>query len=173
MHGLVMRLVQKEKQVVQLQAEVDRLKAQNPSSESREADERSRREKEKERDRAKWAKVAEESVDLKAKVGMIHLPVQVVDILSSALDIRAGWCTRCQEQGNHLSQTRLGVGILSVSIKRLRASPERLFHQRIQRGRVGFGCGADCKPNNRESDEERRRDRIAHEGSRRTCSPIK
>lgn len=72
MHGLVTRLVQKEKQVVQLQAEVDRLKAQNPSNESREADERSRREKEKERDRAKWAKVAEESAELKAKVGSVY-----------------------------------------------------------------------------------------------------
>ena len=30
-HGLVQRLIQKEKQVVQLQADVDRLKAQNPS----------------------------------------------------------------------------------------------------------------------------------------------
>ncbi|KAJ6572601.1 hypothetical protein B0H10DRAFT_2106751 [Mycena sp. CBHHK59/15] len=35
-HGLVQRLVQKEKQVLQLQAEVDRFKAQNPS-EAREA----------------------------------------------------------------------------------------------------------------------------------------
>ena len=35
-HGLVQRLIQKEKQVVQLQADLDRLKAQNPS-EGREA----------------------------------------------------------------------------------------------------------------------------------------
>ena len=30
-HGVVQRLVQKEKQVLQLQAELDRLKAQNPA----------------------------------------------------------------------------------------------------------------------------------------------
>jgi diaphanous 1 len=30
-HGLVQRLIQKEKQTVQLQADLDRLKAQNPS----------------------------------------------------------------------------------------------------------------------------------------------
>ena len=35
-HGLVQRLIQKEKQVVQLQADLDRLKAQNPN-EAREA----------------------------------------------------------------------------------------------------------------------------------------
>ena len=64
-HGLVMKLVQKEKQVVQLQAEVERLRGQNPTAESREAEERLRRE----RDRLKWNKLSEEVADLKTKVG--------------------------------------------------------------------------------------------------------
>ncbi|THG96218.1 hypothetical protein EW026_g5579, partial [Hermanssonia centrifuga] len=54
-HGLVQRLVQKEKQVIQLQGELERLKAQNPS-ESRELEEKAKRE----RDRAKWNTLMEE-----------------------------------------------------------------------------------------------------------------
>ena len=59
-----MKLVQKEKQVVQLQAEVERLRAQNPTAKNREAEERARRE----RDRLKWNKLSEEVADLKTKV---------------------------------------------------------------------------------------------------------
>ncbi|CAK5262775.1 unnamed protein product [Mycena citricolor] len=61
-HGLVQRLVQKEKQVLQLQAEVDRFKAQNPG-EAREADDRAKRE----RDRAKWNSLNDEIAKLKTK----------------------------------------------------------------------------------------------------------
>ena len=63
-HGLVMKLVQKEKQVVQLQAEVERLQVQNPTAKSNEVEERARRE----RDRLKWNRHHEEVADLKAKV---------------------------------------------------------------------------------------------------------
>lgn len=59
-----MKLVQKEKQVVQLQAEVERLQAQNPAARNYEVEERARRE----RDRLKWNKLNEEVADLKAKV---------------------------------------------------------------------------------------------------------
>lgn len=59
-----MKLVQKEKQVVQLHAEVERLQAQNPAARSHEVEERARRE----RDRLKWNKLNEEVADLKAKV---------------------------------------------------------------------------------------------------------
>ena len=59
-----MKLVQKEKQVVQLQAEVERLQAQNPTAKSHEVEERARRE----RDRLRWNKLHEEVTDLKAKV---------------------------------------------------------------------------------------------------------
>ncbi|KAI0028371.1 hypothetical protein K488DRAFT_89818, partial [Vararia minispora EC-137] len=61
LHGLVQRLVQKEKQALQLQAELDRYKAQNP--ESREADERARRE----RDKTKWTTLMEEISKLKVQ----------------------------------------------------------------------------------------------------------
>ncbi|GLB34079.1 putative diaphanous FH3 domain contatinign protein [Lyophyllum shimeji] len=61
-HGLVQRLVQKEKQVLQLQAELDRLKALNPAD-GRDADERAKRE----RDRAKWNSLNEEIAKLKTK----------------------------------------------------------------------------------------------------------
>jgi diaphanous 1 len=67
-HGLVMKLVQKEKQVVQLQAEVERLKVQNPTAKNHEAEERARRE----RDRLKWNKLNEEVADLKTKVAMLR-----------------------------------------------------------------------------------------------------
>ena len=62
-----MKLVQKEKQVVQLQAEVERLRTQNPTAKSREVEERARRE----RDRLKWNKLSEEVADLKTKVGIL------------------------------------------------------------------------------------------------------
>lgn len=62
-HGLVMKLVQKEKQVVQLQAEVESLRAQNPTAKNLDADERARRE----RGRLKWNK---EVADLKTKVAI-------------------------------------------------------------------------------------------------------
>lgn len=59
-----MKLVQKEKQVVQLQAEVERLQTQNPTAKNHEVEERARRE----RDRLKWNRLQEEVADLKAKV---------------------------------------------------------------------------------------------------------
>ena len=62
MRSLVTRLVQKEKQVTQMQAEIERLK-QN-SNESRDAEEQARRE----RERAKLSKILEEVESLKAKV---------------------------------------------------------------------------------------------------------
>jgi diaphanous 1 len=61
--GVVQRLVQKEKQVLQLQTELDRLKAQHPGD-SREADERAKRE----RDRAKWSSLTDEIAKLKSRV---------------------------------------------------------------------------------------------------------
>jgi diaphanous 1 len=67
-HGLVMRLVQKEKQVVQLQAEVERIRVQNPSAETREAEERARRE----RDRLRWNRLNEEAANLKTKVSTVR-----------------------------------------------------------------------------------------------------
>ncbi|EMD40584.1 hypothetical protein CERSUDRAFT_102967 [Gelatoporia subvermispora B] len=65
--GVVQRLVQKEKQVLQLQAEVDRLKAENPT-EDREAEERARRE----RDRVKWTTLMEEITNLRAQNGELE-----------------------------------------------------------------------------------------------------
>lgn len=62
-HGLVQRLVQKEKQVLQLQTELDRFRAQNPG-EGREADERAKRE----RDKVKWNTLMEEIAKLKHKI---------------------------------------------------------------------------------------------------------
>ncbi|EJD01599.1 FH2-domain-containing protein [Fomitiporia mediterranea MF3/22] len=60
--GLVQRLVSKEKQVVQLRAEVERLKLTQPS-ETRDTEERLKHE----RDRVKWNALSEEIVDLKKK----------------------------------------------------------------------------------------------------------
>ncbi|KAI5114737.1 hypothetical protein M0805_004340, partial [Coniferiporia weirii] len=60
--GLVQRLVLKEKQVVQLQAEVNRLKLSNPL-EARDTEERLKHE----RDRVKWNGLMEEIADLKTK----------------------------------------------------------------------------------------------------------
>ncbi|KAL5527808.1 hypothetical protein ACEPAG_6609 [Sanghuangporus baumii] len=60
--GLVQRLVLKEKQVVQLRAEVDRLKSNQPSD-VRETEDRMKQE----RDRVKWNALSEETVDLKKK----------------------------------------------------------------------------------------------------------
>ncbi|KAL5487624.1 hypothetical protein ACEPAI_5732 [Sanghuangporus weigelae] len=60
--GLVQRLVLKEKQVVQLRAEVDRLKS-NQLSDVRETEDRTKQE----RDRVKWNALSEEIVDLKKK----------------------------------------------------------------------------------------------------------
>ncbi|KAF7302007.1 Formin-like protein 6 [Mycena indigotica] len=61
-HGLVQRLVQREKQVIQLQAEVDRFKAQNPAD-AREADDRAKRE----RERARLQKLNDEIAHQKIK----------------------------------------------------------------------------------------------------------
>ncbi|KAL5507835.1 hypothetical protein ACEPAH_5453 [Sanghuangporus vaninii] len=60
--GLVQRLVLKEKQVVQLRAEVDRLKSNQPSD-VRETEDRMKQE----RDRVKWNALSEEIVGLKKK----------------------------------------------------------------------------------------------------------
>ncbi|KIY49480.1 hypothetical protein FISHEDRAFT_65448 [Fistulina hepatica ATCC 64428] len=61
-HGLVQRLVQKERQVLQLQTELERFKDQS-SAESREEGERARRE----RDRVKWNTLTDEIARLKSK----------------------------------------------------------------------------------------------------------
>ncbi|KZV82357.1 FH2-domain-containing protein [Exidia glandulosa HHB12029] len=67
LNGIVQRLIAKEKQVIQLQSEVDRLKAQNPN-EGREADERARRE----RDRLKWNSLSDEIAKLKTQIGELE-----------------------------------------------------------------------------------------------------
>ncbi|KAJ3004363.1 hypothetical protein NUW54_g4848 [Trametes sanguinea] len=73
-HGLVQRLVQKEKQVLQLQAELDRLKAQNPA-EPREVDDRAKRE----RDRVKWHALNEEIANLKSQTGELESSIAMKD----------------------------------------------------------------------------------------------
>ncbi|KAG6910997.1 hypothetical protein DXG01_006051 [Tephrocybe rancida] len=73
-HGVVQRLVQKEKQVIQLQAELDRFKAQNPND-GRDADERAKRE----RDRAKWNVLMEEIAKLKTKNGELDSSLTIKD----------------------------------------------------------------------------------------------
>jgi diaphanous 1 len=75
----VQRLVTKEKQVLQLQTEVDRLKAQNPSDgreavciksfDARQTPDITQEEKiRRDRDRAKWNALNEEIAKLKIKV---------------------------------------------------------------------------------------------------------
>ncbi|KAG6854352.1 hypothetical protein C0991_007857 [Blastosporella zonata] len=73
-HGVVQRLVQKEKQVIQLQAELDRFKVQNPND-GRGADERAKRE----RDRVKWNALMEEIAKLKTKSGDLELSLTLKD----------------------------------------------------------------------------------------------
>ncbi|KAJ3532310.1 hypothetical protein NM688_g7443 [Phlebia brevispora] len=74
LHGLVQRLVQKEKQVLQLQAELERHKVQNPV-EDKEAEEKARRE----RDRAKWNTVMDEMSKLKTQITDLETSVAVKD----------------------------------------------------------------------------------------------
>jgi hypothetical protein len=62
-HGLVQRLVQKEKQVLQLRTELERFKVLNPA-EGREVDERAKRE----RDKIKWNTLMEEIAKLRHKI---------------------------------------------------------------------------------------------------------
>ncbi|KAH9077002.1 armadillo-type protein, partial [Lactarius deliciosus] len=62
-HGLVQRLVLKEKQVTQLQSELDNLKSSSPI-ETREIDERARREREK----TKWTSVMDEIANHKTHI---------------------------------------------------------------------------------------------------------
>ncbi|THH12248.1 hypothetical protein EW145_g96 [Phellinidium pouzarii] len=69
--GLVQRLILKEKQVVQLQAEVDRLKLDSPS-ETRVLEERLKHE----RDRVKWNALMEEIADLKTKNREVEATLQ-------------------------------------------------------------------------------------------------
>ncbi|KAG8880257.1 hypothetical protein FRB97_000969 [Tulasnella sp. 331] len=73
-HGLVQRLVQKEKQVLQLQAEVDRFKSENPS-EGREAEDRAKRD----RERNKLNNLNEEIARLKTKVGELETALGIKD----------------------------------------------------------------------------------------------
>ncbi|KZT71430.1 FH2-domain-containing protein [Daedalea quercina L-15889] len=73
-HGVVQRLVQKEKEASQLQAELEKLKAQNPS-EGRDADERAKRE----RDRVKWNTLMEEIAKLKMQNGEIEVSLGMKD----------------------------------------------------------------------------------------------
>ncbi|EIW76318.1 hypothetical protein CONPUDRAFT_139713 [Coniophora puteana RWD-64-598 SS2] len=74
MHGLVQRLVQKEKQVMQLKADVDRLQALNPAD-SKEADERAKRD----RDRAKWNTLMDEIAKLKMKQTEMESTISMKD----------------------------------------------------------------------------------------------
>ncbi|KAJ6515515.1 hypothetical protein C8R45DRAFT_809608 [Mycena sanguinolenta] len=67
-HGLVQRLIAKEKDVINLQAEVDRWKAQANPSEARDADDRAKRD----RDRAKWNHLNDEIAKLKTKNGELE-----------------------------------------------------------------------------------------------------
>ncbi|KAK0190552.1 armadillo-type protein [Armillaria mellea] len=62
-HGVVQRLVQKEKQVLQLQSELDRIKGQQHPNEVRDADERAKQA----RDRTKWNTLMDEIAKLKVK----------------------------------------------------------------------------------------------------------
>jgi diaphanous 1 len=84
-HGLVQRLVQKEKQVLQLQTELDRFRAQNPA-EGREADDRAK----KERDRLKWNTMMEEITKLKTKnseaENYLHIKDKEIIYLKRALE---------------------------------------------------------------------------------------
>ncbi|KAJ7167544.1 armadillo-type protein [Mycena filopes] len=73
-HGLVQRLVSKEKEVIKLQAQVDELKGGN-SSENREADERAQRE----RERAKRTALNEENQRLSAKIVELQSTVGIKD----------------------------------------------------------------------------------------------
>ncbi|KAJ3556352.1 hypothetical protein NP233_g11996 [Leucocoprinus birnbaumii] len=73
-HGVVQRLVQKEKQVIQLQTELDRYRAQNPS-EDKEAEERAKRE----RDRAKWNALMEEIAKLKTRAVEVESDINTKD----------------------------------------------------------------------------------------------
>ncbi|PPQ71093.1 hypothetical protein CVT24_009844, partial [Panaeolus cyanescens] len=84
-HGLVQRLVQKEKQVLQLQTELDKLKGEN-FVEAREADERAKRE----RDRVKWNTLMEEISKNKAKIidleGSLGMKEKEIVYLKRALE---------------------------------------------------------------------------------------
>ncbi|TCD69208.1 hypothetical protein EIP91_008311, partial [Steccherinum ochraceum] len=73
-HGLVQRLVLKEKQVLQLQSELDRLKSLHPN-EDREAEERAKRE----RDRVKWNALNEEIAKLKVQIADVEGATGVKD----------------------------------------------------------------------------------------------
>ncbi|KAK0476291.1 hypothetical protein IW261DRAFT_1641921 [Armillaria novae-zelandiae] len=64
-HGVVQRLVQEEKQVLQLQSELDRIKGQQQPNEVRDADERVKQA----RDRSKWNTLMDEIAKLKVKNG--------------------------------------------------------------------------------------------------------
>jgi len=75
-HGLVQRLVQKEKQVLQLQTQLDRLKSQNPN-ENRENDDKGKREREK----TKLNNLQDELVKIKAKVRYSEPPQLVFSSL--------------------------------------------------------------------------------------------
>ncbi len=60
--------MQKEKQVLQLQSELDRLKSQQHPNEVRDADERAKQA----RDRTKWNTLMDEIAKLKVKVRSNH-----------------------------------------------------------------------------------------------------
>ncbi|TFY78768.1 hypothetical protein EWM64_g5245 [Hericium alpestre] len=74
LHGVVQRLVQKEKQVLQLQSELDKLKSQSPSDQ-RDADERAKRE----RDKVKWNNIMDEMANMKIKLNETEKSVTLKD----------------------------------------------------------------------------------------------
>jgi hypothetical protein len=97
MHGIVQRLVQKEKAAVRLQAELDRLRSENTklleASVSRHAPstslsfirpKRLQEEQERikrERDRAKWSAMTEEMSNSKAKVSLkAHILTSILQV---------------------------------------------------------------------------------------------
>ena len=101
-HGVVQRLVQKEKQVLQLQTELERFKTQNPG-EDRDAvclfpafyyhssviyiqiqDERAKRE----RDRLKWNTLMEEISKLKIKVRKTYNRLYPGQYLNQVIEYR-------------------------------------------------------------------------------------
>lgn len=101
-----MKLVQKEKQVVQLQAEVERLRAQDPTAKNRDAEERRR-----ERDRLKWNKLSEERADLKTKVDIRFWIIETRPHIPSECGIRNR--SGLESEGDALPQAGTRVRLLS------------------------------------------------------------
>ncbi|KAH7919532.1 hypothetical protein BV22DRAFT_1075069, partial [Leucogyrophana mollusca] len=117
-NGLVQRIVQKERQVMQLQAEVDRLQAQNPT-EAREADDRAKRE----RDRTKWSSLTEEIAKLKMKTGEMDKSLVTKDkeilYLKRALEsVYSRFQTREEERGADLDVQLIAAHMIEKFTKK-------------------------------------------------------